>query len=288
MQINQSCEDCLLRKEQQRANEIENKELALKYMKKVKKILSERTKTSTAPYIKYLFDKEYDRMFGHDTSLTQLKAKYNDLVLCMEDEIEKAVNASDDPLATALIYARIGNYIDFGAQVNVTPEEFLEMLNKKSTEGLPEETYRLFIEKCSSAKKFLLLCDNCGEIVIDKVFLRVLKKRFPGLTTYAMVRGFETLNDATAEDAAYCGLDKEAIIVPSGNGIAGTVLEMLSPEALDILSTADVILSKGQGNFECLSPYNYDVFFSFLCKCELFTERFNVPKFTGIFICTGE
>lgn len=92
------------------------------------------------------------------------------------------------------------------------------------------------------------------------------------------------LNDATPEDAAYAGIDRLARIVSNGAPVPGTVYKMLPEEARGVLDTADVILAKGQGNYESLSHQGRHIFYVFLCKCDLFTSRFQVPKLTGMFI----
>ena len=99
-----------------------------------------------------------------------------------------------------------------------------------------------------------------------------------------LVRGREVLNDVTYEDAVYAGIDKIADIIGNGEAIAGTIYETLPPEAKHAVDTADVILSKGQANYESLSRQGRHIYYSLLCKCDLFTSRFSVPLFTGIFI----
>ena len=86
------------------------------------------------------------------------------------------------------------------------------------------------------------------------------------------------------EDAAYVGIDRLATIVSNGAAIPGTVYKMLSEDARRILDTADVILAKGQGNYESLSNQGRHIFYVFLCKCDLFTWRFQVPRLTGMFV----
>jgi uncharacterized protein with ATP-grasp and redox domains len=130
----------------------------------------------------------------------------------------------------------------------------------------------------------LLLADNCGEIVLDKLFFEQLGQRYPQMKLSVMVRGGEVLNDATVEDALYAGIDSVAEIISSSVAVSGTVYDMISDEAKHALDNADVILSKGQGNYEALSGQGRHVFYSFLCKCERFTNRFNVPSLTGMFV----
>jgi hypothetical protein len=86
------------------------------------------------------------------------------------------------------------------------------------------------------------------------------------------------------EDVMYSGIDQIARIVSNGNTVAGTVYDMLSKEARTAIDSADVILAKGQGNYETLNGQGRHIFYAFLCKCELFTGRFNVPRLTGILV----
>ena len=161
---------------------------------------------------------------------------------------------------------------------------FLSLLERDELSDNDLQTFEAFTDQCESAKSLLLLADNCGEIVLDKLFLEQLKKRFPQMKLSVMVRGGEVLNDATVEDAEYTGLGSVAEIISSGIGVSGTVYKMLSGEAKSAINNADVILSKGQGNYEALSGQGRHIFYSFLCKCERFTTRFGVPKLTGMFV----
>lgn len=204
---------------------------------------------------------------------------------------EKQLRLSDnkdyqakDPLRKALIYARVGNYIDFGAMKHVDTNQFLALLAKEDNDNLDDDTYARFLERLSQAKTLLLLCDNCGEVVLDKLFLEQVKLAFPDLEIYAMVRGGDVLNDVAMPDALEAGLDRVATLVSSGKPIAGTMPEYLDPEAKRVLDQADVILAKGMANYESFSGRGYRAFYAFLCKCELFTERFQVPLLTGMFI----
>ena len=90
------------------------------------------------------------------------------------------------------------------------------------------------------------------------------------------------MNDATREDAKLVGIPFP--VIDNGNRVGGTDLNLLSEEARQALRQADVILAKGQGNYESLFKQGRHIFYSFLCKCELFTSRFRVPKLTGIFV----
>lgn len=283
MRMIPECVDCLYERQVTLAEKLD-KEQAEKYLLEIREILDKRDENDAAPYMVYLFKAVQRRFFGSVPVYGEIKETYNRLVLDLEAEIEKKIEASKDPLKTSLLYARLGNYIDFGAMNVVDPEEFTKLLDQADAEGIDEKNYESFLQDCQMGKKFLLLCDNCGEIVFDKLFVRQLKKQFPHLELVALVRGEEALNDATLEDAQMVGLTEEMTVLSNGNGVAGTVIELLSKEAREVFDKADVILSKGQGNYECMNGCGKNVYYTFLCKCDLFTRKFQVPRLTGMFV----
>lgn len=288
MRIIESCAQCLYNRQVAQANKSSDIEKREAYIAGVKDIIDHRTEQDCSPYLVSLFGKLHQQIFGQVTSYGPLKKEYNDLVLSIEKELEKKITAPKvswkENLLKALVYARIGNYIDFGAMDNVDTDTFLGLFDKAVISEKDRETFELFYQECEKADHFLLITDNCGEIVLDKLFLRVLRKCFPKMKIYILVRGSEVLNDATAEDARYAGIDKEGEIISNGTGIAGTIYHLISDEAKNVMDQADVILAKGQGNYESMSGEGRHVYYSFLCKCDLFTTRFQVPKLTGMFV----
>ena len=276
MAMETCCAPCLLEKQRLACSDEE-------YLEEVREIVENRRDCDSPPYLLYLFQQAYERRFGKGSPYREVKKRYNDLVLSMENAVRGQIERAEDPLVQALVYARVGNYIDFGALDHVEEEDFLRLLDGAKLSERDTAAVASFLRQCQRAERFLLICDNCGEIVLDKLFLEQLKKRFPKLHVTVMVRGGETLNDATTEDAVYVGLDRTAELVHNGSSIAGTVYDTLPEEARLALDKADVVLAKGQGNYESLSRQGRHVFYSFLCKCDLFTRRFQVPKFSGVF-----
>ena len=278
MYVTESCALCLYDKQKKRSG---NDTL---YLREVRDIIEGRRETDTAPYLIWQFAKAYEKLHGRLKDYSQEKKRFNDLLLSMEDDMRKKLRSFEDPLAAAVAYARTGNYIDFGALNEVDTEEFLALFNDSALSEKDMETYRDFRRDCEGAESFLLIADNCGEIVLDKLLLEILHEEFPQMKFTVLVRGREVLNDVTYEDAVYAGLEDIADIIGNGEAIAGTIYETLPPEAKHAVDTADVILSKGQANYESLSRQGRHIYYSLLCKCDLFTSRFNVPLFTGIFI----
>jgi len=277
MRISESCAKCLYERQQ---NKTDNPE----YLARIRELLEHRGEDDTSPYMVYLFNQVHEEFFGASADYRDIKRQYNDLVLEMENELRREIEGAADPLAKALVMARIGNYIDFGAMNHVDQEEFLALFRDTELRGDDLPVYAAFLDQCSRAKRFLLICDNCGEIVLDKLLLEQLKKRYPDLSIKVIVRGGEVLNDATIEDAKYSGIDRLGEILSNGAAIAGMIYDMMPGNARQAFDEADVILAKGQGNYESMSGRGYHVFYLFLCKCDLFIRRFRVPKLTGMFV----
>ncbi|SFO13672.1 hypothetical protein SAMN05216351_103273 [Pseudobutyrivibrio sp. JW11] len=277
MKLTPSCAKCMYDRQQLKTDDKE-------YLKEVKNILDNRDENACSAEMNFAFNEAYEKYIGPMPSFRDINKKYNDLVLSMEQGLEEKIEASDNPLATALVMARVGNYIDFGVMQDVDENTFFELFKDTDMRADEQATFESFCKQCSSAKTFLLLTDNCGEIVLDKLFLRQLKKQFPNLEITVMVRGGEAYNDATIEDAKYVGLTDEFTVITNGEKIAGTVYRRLQGLAKDAVDNADVILSKGQANYESFAGEGHNAFFTFLCKCDLFVSRFNVPRLTGMFV----
>ena len=281
MRVNEGCAKCLYDK-QVHMTDNEN------YLSEVREILRNRKEDDSAPYMVYLFDKSYEKYFGRHASYEKVKKEYNDFILCMEADLRIKIEKSDNPFLTAFLYSRLGNYIDFGTMNNVDKKEFLSFFDELSPSQNDLRIMDSFIEQCDKGNKFLLVADNCGEILLDKLFIEQLIKRFPHLDVKVMVRGEEVLNDATENDAKYVGMDSVAEIISNGTSIAGTIYKQLPETARTEIDEADVILAKGQGNYETMSGEGRHIYYSFLCKCDMFVERFKVPRFTGMFIEENE
>lgn len=277
MRVNEQCAACLLDKQMHKTDDPE-------YLNTVRTIIAGRREEDTSPYLVYLFNQAYEQRFGKAEPYKQLKQQFNDLVLDLESQIRSLIETAADPLAASLAFARAGNYIDFGAMNHVDEATFLSLLGEAHLAERDLPAYSSFVKACSTAHRFLLVADNCGEIVLDKLFLEQLHRCFPHLQLTVMVRGSEVLNDATPDDARYVRLHELADVISNGTSVAGTIYEMLPENARQAIDRADVILAKGQGNYESMCGRGIHAFYSLLCKCDLFTERFQVPKLTGIFV----
>lgn len=277
MRIPESCAKCLYDRQRKRMPDAE-------YLAEVRALIEGRGENDTSPVLVYRFNQAYARHFGPSDGYAAVKRRYNDLVLGMEEQLRARIEQEADLIETALAFARVGNYIDYGAMDTVEENTFLSLFDHAALREEEKEVYDHFLAACENGKRFLLIADNCGEIVLDKLLLEQVRRRFPGLTFQALVRGGEVLNDVTVPDAEYVGLGEAAEILSNGAAIAGTVYDMMPEPARQALDQADVILAKGQGNYESLCGQGRHIFFAFLCKCDLFIRRFGVPPLTGMLV----
>ena len=254
------------------------------YMQRVLKVLAEAPDRYGAPVIVRTINEIQNEMFGIKQDYAEIKKHYNQIMMNHEEQVKRKIEQSKDPVKTGIQYAMIGNYIDFGARINVNEEQLTELLNDNDRFVIDEKQYGELTDDLERAQKMVYLTDNCGEIVMDKLLIREIRKKYPDLKVTGLVRGAEVINDATLEDAMQVGLTEIAEVLPNGTDIAGTWLEEISEEAKTVLEEADVIISKGQGNFETLRKCGKNIYYIFLCKCDLFANTFQVPKLTGMLI----
>lgn len=284
MKLSADCIACMIKRQAENLRDCPDEQKKSNYMKVVLQTIAGAPETDSAPAVTEHLNRLHEEWFGTPLSFRELKRKYNAAMLAREQEIGEEIAASDDPLRTALQYARVGNYIDFGAMGSVDDEKLSALLARAKDEPVDEQELSSLRKDLAAGKSLVYCTDNCGEVVLDKLFLREIRRQYPQLAATVLVRGREVLNDATLEDAEETGLTGIAAVLGNGNGAAGTDISRLSPEAKAALLGADVIISKGQGNFESLHGCGLNIYYLFLCKCDWFTRRFGLERFQGVFV----
>lgn len=287
MNISAMCIRCLMDKQEKRIRGMENENKKSAYLKEVAGVIASSPEDATAPYLVYEMNMIYKRYFGELPDYEKEKKEFNMLMLELEPELEKEIRSGNDKaevLAYALNYARTANYIDYGATNHVEKETLEELLEGSKNEILDKDTFQRLRKDLETADKIVYLADNCGEIVADKLLIKILKEQYPQANITVMVRGMPALNDAVLKDAEEVGLTDMVKVIGNGNGVAGTQISLLSDEALEAIRAADVILSKGQGNFETIHGCGLNIYYLFLCKCEWFTKRFGMERLKGVFV----
>lgn len=284
MKVSAECMHCLVKRQAENIKKYPDEEKKAAYLGKVLGIIANHAAEEPAPVLLSHIGRLHEAYFGKPFSFDELKKGYNAMMLEKETEIRGKIGQAADPLAVALRFAQIGNYIDFGAMDSVDDGKLMEFLKQAETLPLSEDTYQKFTENLKTAKKLVYLTDNCGEVVLDKLLMETIKQTVPHLEMTIIVRGEPVLNDATMEDALQVGLETCGKVIPNGTNIAGTYLPWVSAEAKDALDEADLLISKGQGNFESLHGCGLNIYYLFLCKCQWFMERFGLPQYSGVFL----
>ena len=205
-----------------------------------------------------------------------LKKRYNQIALGFYSEAQKIVRESEDPLFKALIVAALGNTVDLATQHKI---EIIEDIKNFNNNKLAINDYPKFKESLEKADHLLILGDNCGEIVFDKLLITTIQSFFPNLEIIYSVRSAPIINDATTEDAQMVGLDKLVKIVEAsptpGIDLKSSTEEFKHYFYLD----GGIILSKGQGNFESLYKLpipQKDLYYLLKAKCILMERIFQV------------
>lgn len=284
MRFDAQCIDCLVRRQRNLADAQGEPEKSYLFMRDVLQAILDAPEGVAAPYLIPKFDEAFQKYWPGTDPYAALKRASNDFMMARLPKLQAMVEASADPVRTALQLAQVANYIDYGAlSENVDPEKLDRMLFSAPDNPVEETTYRRFLADLEGAQRLLYIGDNAGEIVADRLLLEALMQRFPHLSITYGVRGGPALNDVTREDAAAVGLDQLVPIVDNGTRIPGTELTHIGPELRQVLEEADVILSKGQANFETLVTSGRNIYYIFLCKCVRFTRLFDVPMLTGMF-----
>lgn len=285
MQFDSYCSVCMLNREFKTAHKYLTPEKANDYIREAMYIISTAPKDVSAPYLIPLLRDLLEKYGVEGDTYGKEKKDSNDYVLAVLPRVQEIIDNAEDSLLTALKYAQVGNFLDFGVlSKDDVDKKIGEAIENAPKQVLDETEYRNFVEDVRKAKKLLIIGDNAGEIAFDTVLVRQLKKQFPNLSITYSVRGGNCLNDATREDAAYVGMDKLVKVIDNGTRISGTELGYIGQEMRDAIESADVILSKGQANFETMAMSGYNIYYIFLSKCERLCKILNVPLFTGMFL----
>ncbi len=190
------------------------------------------------------------------------KDAHNALAEALIPSIRRRIAASFDPLTMAVRYAITGNIIDLGAKNGIGYGEIYEELKSAPLQPIFGDM-EAFKKACGQAQTILYLTDNAGEIFFD----RLLIEKLPGAKITLAVRGAPIINDATRTDALAANLEDLVEIIDNGSDAPGTILNDCSAEFRRRFDEADMVIAKGQGNFESLSDEPRDIFFLFRAKC---------------------
>jgi len=212
------------------------------------------------------------------------KKEANEMALKIVEYIEKDSTSRDWTLKTYAKLSALGNQIDLGAH-DVNLEQFEKEIVSKAFElSFALDAFDEFESHLEKAQSILFILDNAGEAVFDKLFMKKIKGKYPTIRIFSAVRGRTILNDVTLQEAEFIGLKEVSEVIDSGSMYPGVVIGKTSKEFSEIYDNADIIVSKGQGNFEGLSGNATEkLYFCLMVKCETISKYIGIPKGSTIF-----
>lgn len=235
--------------------------------------LGEMDFSLNTPVITQLMNNKMKKYYKGQDPYDEIKKQSNELVISMLPDLKQKVTESGDPFNTALKLAIAGNIIDYGAFTTFNVSDTIERVLKSDFAINHSDNLKKYI---ASSETILYLGDNAGEIVLDKLFLETIDHP----NVYFAVRGGPAINDVTVEDAEIVGINNVAKVISNGNDAPSTVLESSSEEFVELFDRADLVISKGQGNFEGLIDNDKkNMFFLLMVKCDYIAEKLGVKKY---------
>ena len=206
-----------------------------------------------------------EKYTGGIDAYKRIKEKSNDMAMALYPRLKNVVESSEDVLLSALRLAVAGNVIDYGVPHAFDIEDEIEECLVKDFAVFDLDEFR---RDLANAKNILYILDNAGEIVFDKILIEEMDREI-----VCAVRGEPIINDVTMDDAVQVGLDKAVKVISSGSDIPGTVPQECNKEFRAYYQAADMVISKGQGNYETLEGEKRPIFFIFKAKCQVVADH---------------
>ena len=225
---------------------------------------------NTPPETGMLIYQKISQITGNRDPYKKIKKNNIEKALSLYPELKEKVSNADDRLLVAIRFAIAGNVIDLGVNKEF---DIVNEIEKILTQDFAVFDYAKFKTALNNAENILYIGDNAGEAVFDKILIEELNKP----VTY-VVREIPVINDVTKAEAHFIGIDKVAKIVSSGTTAPGTILDLCDEKFIDMFNNADLIISKGQGNYEGLSGVDRSLFFLLKAKCKIIAKNIGVQE----------
>ncbi len=233
--------------------------------------------TTTPEIIGDVFE-QIKRYTNNQDPYKETRQFYNAMFLEHVPIFEERIDRSNNPLLEAIRYAVVGNMIDFNpihATVIEDIEGYFEHINEMT---MAFDDSQQLMKDILKGKNLLYLGDNCGEICLDKILMKKIKALNPAMHIQFAVRGKPVVNDSIVEDAYDVGIDEIAEVIDNGDGSLGTVLHRTSDGFRKHYEQADIIIAKGQANYECLSEEKKNIYFMLMTKCDVIANDIGAPR----------
>lgn len=236
------------------------------------RLLADHSKAVPPPYFFSKIQEIAEKYTGKQNLYQAEKSRSNQLAERLVENLSAIPEYDPESFESRIRMAVAGNIIDFGIFSDLNIEQAIQLVRDSFSREIDLEAVKKIKERMDAAETILYLLDNCGEAVFDRIFMEPYREK-----TIIGVRGGNVLNDVAENDLPECGLSNFAkgIINNGSASIPGTMIEQCSREFQEIFRSADLIIAKGQGNFETLNDSDRPIAFLFLSKCPVVARLLN-------------
>ena len=281
MKANLDCIPCFLNQSLEAARmATDDEELHERVMKEVMAHLQNVSFSRSPPEISMDVHHIIRKITGSDDPYRKVKDKSNEMAKKLYPGMKEMVRNAEEPLLMAIKLSIVGNVIDFGTANRFNVEEMIEKAAEKELGGEYEE----FKNALATSKSILYIADNAGEVFFDKLLMEKLAEM--GKEIIYAVRANPIINDATKKDAEFAGIDEFAKIIAGDEGqeksSPGMLLLNASPDFMEYFESSDMVISKGQGNYESLSDVGRGIVFLLMVKCPLVAKDIGIEVGTPV------
>ena len=269
MKIGLECIPCFVRQAFEALSLVTNdQKIRERILRQVLSRLANVSFDNTPPFIGRDIHRIVRLLSGNNDPYLEIKKDSNTLALKLMPSLKELIKSSANPFETAVRLAIAGNIIDCGQGDYIAGEKIKETIYQCLDQPVSKDAINELKEEIEKASNILYLGDNAGEVFFDRLLIEELQ----GYPITYVVRGAPTINDALKDDARMAGLDKLVAVVDNGSDVPGTIVEECSEEFKRLFFEADLVIAKGQGNYETLSDEQKKIFFLLKVKCTVIAE----------------
>ena len=269
MKIGLECIPCFVRQAFEAVSLVtDDQKIKERILRQVLARLSNESFDNAPPFIGGDIHRIVRLLSGNNDPYLEIKKDSNTLAMKLMPSLKKLIKSSADPFETAVRMAIAGNIIDCGQGDHVGEEKIKKTISQCLDQPITKENFKDLKDEIGKASNILYLGDNAGEVFFDRLLIEELN----GYPITFVVRGAPTINDALKDDARIAGIDKLVAVIDNGSDVPGTILEECSEEFKRVFRDADLVIAKGQGNYETLNDEQKKIFFLLKVKCSLIAQ----------------
>jgi len=234
-----------------------------KVLRKILHLMAETNLGASPPVMAQQIHRTIREITGNRDPFAQEKTEHNRFAMSLIPAIRERYQNDSDLFAKMLRLSIAGNIIDYGVNDEIGRSDVLGSIEHSIEIDIDKEAVDDLRDAIRNARTILYLGDNAGEIVFDYLLI----EQMPYEKVTFVVRGAPVINDVTLRDAREVNMSDLINVIDNGSDAPGTILEDCSKEFQERFESADLVIAKGQGNYETLSDSNNKICFLLQVKC---------------------